>query len=136
MATIKKFEDMEIWQLSRELCKEVYGFINLEEFSRDYGLKDQINKSSGSVMDNIAEGFGRGGNTEFKNFLTYSVGASNEVQSQLYRALDRGYISKAQFDSAYELAGKVSNKAGKFVGYLNNSALKGMKFRKNPLDIG
>lgn len=131
MSTIKKFEELEIWQLSRELCKDVYGFIRSSEFSQDYALKDQINRSSGSMMDNIAEGFGRGGNQEFKNFLTYSTGSAKEVQSQLYRALDRGYITREQFEFAYGLAEKVSNKTGKFINYLNTTPIKGMKFRKN-----
>src|SRR5258707_1713404 len=102
MATITKFEELEIWQMARELANEIFEvFSNSEPFSRDYKLKDQINGSSGSVMDNIAEGFERGGRNEFINFLTYSKGSAGEVKSQLYRAMDRKYITKEQFDHLY-----------------------------------
>ena len=86
MATINKFEDLKVWQKARILCQEVFELIEKEKFCRDYKLKDQINGSSGSVMDNISEGFGRQGNIEFINFLTISNGSALEVKSQLYRA--------------------------------------------------
>lgn len=86
----KKIDVLEIWQVARELANEVVDlFTGSESFSRDFKLKDQINGSSGSVMDNIAEGFERGGRNEFINFLTFSKGPAGEVKSQLYRALDR-----------------------------------------------
>lgn len=128
MATVQKFEDLEIWQLARQLSSNIYSMYSDGPFARDFGLRDQINKAAGSVMDNIAEGYGRGGNKEFKNFLTYSVGSAAEVKSQLYRALDRGYITKEQFMEQYELADKIINKTGKFIGYLNKTDIKGMKF--------
>ena len=89
MSTIKNFEDLKVWQKSRILCQQIFEIIEEKNFSKDYKLKDQINGSSGSVMDNIAEGFGRQGNNEFINFLTISNGSVMEVKSQLYRALDR-----------------------------------------------
>ncbi len=88
MATIKRFEDLEIWQDARELCKFINRLIERDKFKYNFSLKDQISRSSGSIMDNIAEGFERGGNKEFVNFLTYSKGSTGEVRSQSYRAFD------------------------------------------------
>ena len=141
MATITRFEELEIWQLARELANEIFQtYINSEEFSKDYKLKDQINGSSGSVMDNIAdsrrpkpmasdEGFERSGRNEFINFLSYSKGSVGEVKSQLYRALDRKYISQEQFDRLYKKAEDIGKKTGAFMSYLNSSSNKGSKFK-------
>ena len=134
MATITKFEELEIWLLARELANEIFDlFTGSEGFSRDFKLKDQINGSSGSVMDNIAEGFERGGRNEFINFLTFSKGSAGEVKSQLYRALDRKYITQEQFDRLYEKTDLIGKKTGAFINYLNSSSHKGNKFknRKN-----
>ena len=134
MATITKFEELEIWKLARELANEIFDlFTGSESFSRDFKLKDQINGSSGSVMDNIAEGFERGGRNEFINFLTFSKGSAGEVKSQLYRALDRKYITQEQFDHLYEKTDLIGKKTGAFINYLNSSPHKGNKFknRKN-----
>ncbi len=90
MATIQRFEDLDIWKMARTLAEEVHElYTNHDVFSKDYRLKNQINGSSGSVMDNIAEGFERGGNNEFVNFLSIAKGSLGEVKSQLYRAYDR-----------------------------------------------
>ena len=97
MSTWKSFEDTEIWQLTREFCKNVYQIIQHDGLSTDYRLKDQINGSSGSVMDNIAEGFERGGNKEFIQFLSIAKGSAGESRSQLYRIYDRKYISEKEF---------------------------------------
>lgn len=130
MATIAKFEELEVWQFARELTNEIFEiFSTSEQFSRDYKLKNQINGSSGSVMDNIAEGFERGGRNEFINFLTYSKGSAGEVKSQLYRALDRKYISQEQFHQLYEKADLIGKKTGPFINYLNTSEHKGTKFK-------
>jgi len=94
MSTIKRFEDLDVWQLARELAMDIFeAYTRSEEFSKDYKLKDQINGASGSIMDNIAEGFERSSRNEFINFLTFSKGSTGEVKSQLYRAFDRKYIS-------------------------------------------
>jgi four helix bundle protein len=134
MTTITRFEDLEVWQLARELANEIYeAYTNSEEFSKDYNLKDQINSSSGSIMDNIAEGFERSGRNEFVNFLTFSKGSTGEVKSQLYRALGRKYISPDLFEKLYQKADSIGKKDGAFINYLNSSEPNGNKFknRKN-----
>lgn len=94
MATINCFEDIKAWQKARILCKEIFELISSTDLSKDYKLKDQINGSSGSAMDNIAEGFGRGGNPEFIQFLEIAHASACECQSQLYRVKDRNYINE------------------------------------------
>ena len=102
MATIKSFEEIESWKSSRQLSKMIFNQFNKTEFYKDFGLKDQMNRSSGSIMDNIAEGFGRGGNKEFILFLGYANGSCSEFGSQHYRAFDRNYISNSEFNSILE----------------------------------
>lgn len=99
MRTVKKFEDLEVWKMARELCQEIFQITLHEAFARDFGLKNQIRDSSGSVMDNIAEGFERDGTREFVQFLSISKGSCGESRSQLYRALDRNYITNEQFEA-------------------------------------
>jgi four helix bundle protein len=129
MSSIKRFEDLEIWKLARELSQEVYVLTLLKEFSRDFSLVDQSRKSGGSIMDNIAEGFERGGNKEFTYFLSISKGSCGELKSQLYRALDRKYITEEQFSKAYEKADKLGRKIHNLMNYLSASTHKGIKFK-------
>ena len=128
MATINTFEDLGIWQQARTLCTEVWGLTHKGSFSRDFALKDQINRSSGSCMDNIAEGFERDGNKEFGQFLSISKGSIGETRSQLYRALDRGHITQEEFDSAFYKCKNESKDIGNFMRYLRNSEKKGQKY--------
>jgi len=128
MATIKHFEDLEIWKMSRILCDEIYNIITKTELKNDYKLKEQINGSSGSVMDNIAEGFERNGNKEFRQFLSISKGSCGETRSQLYRVYDRNYIDQDKFNQLKELTLELGNKIGSFIKYLNNTEYKGSKF--------
>lgn len=131
MATITKFEELEIWQKARQLANNVFqSYTNSEPFSKDYKLKEQINRSSGSVMDNIAEGFGRNGRNEFVQFLSIAKGSIGEVKSQLYRAFDRNYIPKELFDALYTEADELGKKIGGFINYLNKSDFKGTKFKR------
>jgi four helix bundle protein len=129
MATIKKFEDIEAWQRARVLCQKINQLSIETALSKDYKLKDQINGSSGSVMDNIAEGFGRGGNAEFIQFLEIANGSVNEVQSQLYRILDRNYADQNGFKEIYLIAEEIKGKILKFIGYLKTSQMRGPKFK-------
>ena len=129
MATFKTFEEIESWQSARQLCKMNFDQIRTPNLSKDFALKDQMNRSCGSIMDNIAEGFGRGGNKEFILFLGYSNGSCLEFESQLYRAMDRNYISTDEFKLMYKLADTIGKMNGGLIDYLNNSSFKGRKFK-------
>jgi len=130
MATINEFEDLEIWQLAREQCKIVNGYLKVFIIQREFELIGQIRRSSGSVMDNIAEGFERGGNPEFINFLSISKGSNGELRSQLYRALDIELISQVDFNIFVESNSKLSKKINAFIQYLKNSDIKGIKYKR------
>ena len=130
MATINKFEDLEIWQLSRLLAQEIHLITSKGQLSKDYTLKDQMNRSSGSIMDNIAEGFGRSSRLEFIQFLSFSTGSADELKSQLYRSLDKEYISQEEFDLLYEKSNALNKKIHGFIKYLNTSVIKGTKFKE------
>lgn len=104
MAVFNRFEDIIAWQKARVLGKIINIYTQKGNFSNDFKLVSQIKSSSGSVMDNIAEGFERGGNKEFWQFLSISKGSAGETRSQLYRALDNEYISEIEFQEAYNLA--------------------------------
>jgi len=131
MATIKRFEDILSWQKARELCKILGNLIDEGKFKRSYKLIDQIESSSGSIMDNIAEGFERGGNKEFIQFLHISKGSCGEFRSQLYRALDRNYLTQNEFDVLYNLSKEIIVLLQKLIDYLLQSELKGSKFKTN-----
>ena len=118
---IRRFEEIEGWQLARELTKQVYAVAMRGAFVKDFGLRDQITRASGSAMHNIAEGFDGGSNAEFVKFLRYSQRSCSEVQSQLYVALDQAYISQDEFDSIYVQAAKTHAKVGGFIRYLLNN---------------
>ncbi len=130
MGTIQRFEDLEIWQLARELAKEIFLLSQNGKLSKDFSLKDQMNRSSGSIMDNIAEGFGRASRLEFIQFLSISTGSADELKSQLYRCLDKEYISKDIFDSLYEKTNAIYKKINGFIKYLNTTLVKGVKFKE------
>lgn len=130
MGTIQRFEDLEIWQLARELAKEIFVLAQNGKLSKDFSLKDQMNRSSGSIMDNIAEGFGRASRLEFIQFLSISTGSADELKSQLYRCLDKEYISKDNFDSLYEKTNAIYKKINGFIKYLNTTLVKGTKFKE------
>jgi four helix bundle protein len=116
---IERFEDIEAWQLARELCKAVYMLVASSALAKDFSLKDQMIRSSGSIMDNIAEGFDGGTNREFIRFLQYSKRSCSELQSQCYRCLDQSYCTIEQFDTLYAQAHLTRNKIGAFINYLS-----------------
>ena len=129
MAKINKFEDLEIWQKARELCQYIENLIQTTTLKTNYSLKDQIDRSSGSVMDNIAEGFERNGNKEFIQFLSIAKGSAGEVKSQSYRAFDKKLISEEQHLKLNEMTEIEQNKIGAMMNYLRNCEIKGLKFK-------
>ena len=129
MSTFKRFEDIIAWQKARQLCKIINGYAKNGLFSQDYKLVSQIKGSSGSAMDNIAEGFERGGNKEFIQFLFISKGSAGETRSQLYRAIDNEYISEAEFQIVYDLADEIGKLNRGLISHLKDSELKGDKFK-------
>lgn len=129
MATIQRFEDLEIWIKARILSAKVYPLTFIEPIHSDFRLKDQMRGSSGSIMDNIAEGFERGSKLEFINSLTISKGETGELKSQLYRCLDNQYIPQELFDELYSLADEITKMITGFINYLNKSKIKGQKFK-------
>ncbi len=129
MASIKNFEEIIAWQKARELNKLIKELTSRKEFSTDYELKKQIVRSSGSIMDNIAEGFERQGNNEFIYFLYVAKGSCGELRSQAYRAIDYGYISKNEFDKLFEGCVEVSRILNGLIDSIRTSGLKGYKFK-------
>jgi four helix bundle protein len=115
---IERFEDIEAWQLARELTRKVYGLTKKTKFARDFGLKRQIQDAAGSSMHNIAEGFDSETNPEFIRFLRYAKRSCTEVQSELYVAVDQQYISNAEFKDVYDLAGRTRAAIRGFIKYL------------------
>lgn len=118
---ITRFEDIEAWQVARSLTDRIYQVTKTGAFSKDDGLKDQVCRAAVSIMANIAEGFDAGSNAEFARFLAYAQRSGSELQSELYVALDQGYITHQQFAELYELLGKVKSKIGAFIKYLNEA---------------
>lgn len=129
MSSYKNFEDLEIWNRAREICQDIYLLKEGTNLKNDFRLYNQINGSSGSVMDNIAEGFERNGNKEFHQFLAIAKASAGETRSQLYRVADRNYIDKEEFDKHYNKLIKLSKQISSFMTYLKKSDLKGQKFK-------
>ncbi len=129
MATIKRFEEIEAWKLARELCKKVGALIDEGNFKKSFRLIGQIEGSSGSIMDNIAEGFERGTRAEFIQFLGYAKGSCGEFRSQLYRTVDRNYINQQQFDEFFVMAVRISAMLQKLIEYLQKTEVKGTRKR-------
>lgn len=126
---IERFEDLEIWQEARMICKEIFVITSVAPFSKDFKFRNQIRSSSGSIMDNIAEGFERGGNNEFFQFLSIAKGSCGETRSQLYRSLDFNYISKEKFEELSKQTIRLSKRISSFMNHLKNSSYKGSKYK-------
>jgi four helix bundle protein len=129
MATIKRFEDIISWQKARDLNKILGLLIDDDRFKKSYRLINQIEGSAGSIMDNIAEGFERSGNREFLQFLYIAKGSCGEFRSQLYRAADRNYLNETEFNNMYGMAMEIIILLQKLIDYLENSDLKGVKYK-------
>ena len=127
MPKIQKFEDLSIYQKSRDLCKEVYAITKDVEFHKDSRFVQQIRAAAGSVMDNIAEGFERDGNKEFINFLYIAKGSCGEVRSQIIRASDVGFIDNDTATRLYNDCVNLSKSISKFITSLRGSSITGLK---------
>ena len=128
MAKINRFEDIEAWKKARELTKEIYEITTQGNLARDYALKDQLRRAAISIMANIAEGYEREGNKEFKQFLSMAKGSVGEVKAQLYVALDASLIDSATFTKVMALADETARLIAGFLKYLKASDHKGSKF--------
>jgi len=120
VATITRFEEIRAWKTTRQLTNLIYRLSREGDFARDFGLRDQIRRASVSAMSNIAEGFESQSQAMFVSYLYRAKGSAGEVRSQLYLALDLGYISQAQFNKAYDLTDKTSRQLGRFIAYLKS----------------
>lgn len=128
MTTFKRFEDIEAWKKARELTGAIYMATGKGAFSKDFGLRDQIQRASVSVMSNIAEGYERDGTKEFIQFLSIAKGSAGEVKSQLYVARDQGYLNKEEFVTLADLTDDTRRLIAGLISYLKQSGMKGSKF--------
>ena len=129
MTTWSKFEDIDVWQKAREVAKDKYLLTSKEIFKNDYSLRNQMRKTAGSIMDNIAEGFDRGGNQEFIQFLSISRGSAGELKSQIYRAFDYKFISEKEFSDYIENVEAISKMISGLINYLNKKTYRGIKYK-------
>lgn len=132
MTMVKRFEDLKVWQASRLISIAVFEITKNEKLSKDYSLKDQMNRSAGSIMDNIAEGFERGGKKEFIQFLYIAKGSSGELRSQIYRVKDRDFITNDEFEKLLNNVEEVSKQLMGFIQYLKNTEYRGNKYLQEP----
>jgi len=135
MATFNRFEDIDAWQRSRELTNRICKITSKGDFARDFGLKDQIRRASVSIMSSIAEGFERSGTGEFAHFLATAKGSAGEVRSQLYVALDQGYISQVLFDPLIAGVTDISRMLSGLMTYLRNQVSKEQNSSKTNLEL-
>lgn len=120
----ERFEDLEVWKVTRQLVNTIFGLTQNRTFARDRGLIDQMRRASVSILSNIAEGFERGGNAEFTRFLYIAKGSSGELRSQLYVALDQAFITQEEFNVTGDLLLSVSQQLGGFIKYLKQSGVR------------
>ena len=129
MRKIERFEELIAWQKARELTRAIYEVTRQGAFAKDFGLSGQIQRAAVSIMSNIAEGFERGGDKEFVQFIAQAKGSSAEVRAQLYVALDQGYIDKPAFDRLAELTIHINRMLAGLMKYLRSSEFKGSKYK-------
>ena len=127
MSTIKRFEDLEVWKESRLLNKKIGALIQEQKFENNFRFINQVEGSSGSIMDNIAEGFERGTRAEFIQFLGYSKGSCGELRSQLYRAFDRSYLEMNQFEDLLKMVSRISAMLQGLIVYLQKTKINGVR---------
>ena len=120
MATVLKFEELEVWREAKRLVKAVYSATRQGAFAKDFGLRDQLQRAAVSIMSNIAEGFERGTNKEFVQFLHIAKGSAGEVRSLLYVAFEIGYLDERTFKIMTDSAISISRRLSKFIKYLQN----------------
>ena len=125
----RSFEEIDVWKKSRELVNFIYRMTKNKDFSKDFSLRDQIRRAAVSVMSNIAEGFERGSNTEFIQFLYIAKGSAGEVRTQLFVALDMDYITRDEFQKGKDICMDISGQLSGLIQYLKGSRLKGEKFK-------
>src|SRR5688572_28678724 len=130
MAKIEKFEDIESWRTAREVTRSVYRVTAAGGFAKDYALCNQIRRASISILSNIAEGFERGGNKEYLQFLAIAKGSCGEVRAQLYIALDQGYVDEAVFREITEKLLETNRLIAGLMRYLQQSDFRGSKFKQ------
>jgi four helix bundle protein len=138
MATFKRFEDIEAWQKARELTRQIYNATAHGAFGRDFALRDQLRRACVSVMSNIAEGHGRGGNKEFIQYLSMAIGSANEACAQLYVALDQRYVSESDFHALTTLAQETARLTAGLAGICASQISKGASISRTriPVRIG
>jgi len=120
MATIERFEDLDVWRTARKLTNRVYEHTRQEPFSKDFGLRDQIQRAAVSIMSNIAEGFESRTQSIFVDDLGHARASAGEVRAQLYVASDQDYLSDPEFEVTYDLADKASRQLFRLIQYLNS----------------
>lgn len=136
MATVQKFEDLICWQKARELTKFVYDiskyfrYIEMSKYQEDRGLQDQIRRAAVSVMSNIAEGFDRATKFELINYFYIAKGSCGEVRSQLYIALDSGYIDMSKFQHGIGLCDECSRLIQSFIYKVKSGSKEGLQFKR------
>jgi four helix bundle protein len=121
MTTIRRFEDIRAWQTARELTRRIYEVSRQGPFARDYGLRNQMQRATVSIMSNIAEGFESDTQAQFIKFLGHAKASAGEVRAQLYVALDVGYIDQDAFEALFDLADKASRQLSAFMSYLKRN---------------
>jgi four helix bundle protein len=126
--TVKDFEELEIWKEGRRIAGEIYRLTKNSKFRRDFSLSGQIQKAVVSIMSNIAEGFERGGNQEFIQFLYVAKGSCGEVRSQVYVALDQNYLEQEKADELINSLKRLSTMISNFINYIKRSGMRGEKF--------
>lgn len=129
MATVTRFEELEIWQLARVYYRKISAIAETLRKNKEFRFAEQIKSAAGSIADNIAEGFDRNSRLEFLNSLSIAKGECGESRSQVYRLFDDKYIDVLKFDELLADSDKLSGKIANFVRYLNSSDIKGLKFK-------